>query len=49
MDETAAVNKTQNFIATGNAATTIQKSGNIGGALTGTRYDGLVASGRDSF
>jgi PKD repeat protein len=47
MDQTAAVNNTRTFVATGDMATIILKSGNIGGALTGTRYDDLVISGPD--
>ncbi|KKL78326.1 hypothetical protein LCGC14_2025950, partial [marine sediment metagenome] len=37
----------QTFMAAGDTATIVLKSGNTGGALTGTRFDNIVISGPD--
>ena len=45
MSQTAAVNNTAAFSAAGNTATIILKSGNLGKANSGMRYDNIVVGG----
>ena len=48
MHHTAAVHNTAGFVAAGDTATIVLKSGNLTGAISGTRYDNLVVSGESS-
>ena len=45
MDSTSPVAKRGGFVAASDRATLILKSGNVGSAVTGTRFDDLVVSG----